>query len=267
MGSLPSANWQHLSSALVLGLLLLWEGISPAQLFFGKSIGPWLRHALQNFGLRAINVACLIIIFYGTLWPWAMAIAERHQIGILNRLQVVASIRILLAILLLDLWTYWWHRLNHVVPFFWRFHRVHHSDRQMDVTTAARFHLGEIWLSSLLRIPVFLLIGLNMSELLIYEGVMFAVVQLHHANISLPEPLDRILRLVIPSPAMHKVHHSDQREETNSNYTSLFVLWDRIFGSLRLAKDPNAIQLGLKEYKEPDQNSFLALMKMPFNRD
>jgi sterol desaturase/sphingolipid hydroxylase (fatty acid hydroxylase superfamily) len=133
----------------------------------------------------------------------------------------------------------------------------------MDVTTAHRFHFGEILLSCLLRVPVLALLGMNLVELAIYETLMFANVQLHHANVTLPAWLDRLVRIVVVTPALHKVHHSRVREETDSNYASLFSWWDPLFGSRRTREDLRAICFGLEGYDAPRQQSLTALLKMP----
>lgn len=174
----------------------------------------------------------------------------------------------IVAILLLDFWTYWWHRLNHRIPFLWRFHSVHHTDPKMDVTTASRFHFGEIILSSILRIPVLLLIGAEIWQLAIYEAMLFAVVQFHHANIVLPDWLDRFLRIVIVTPAMHKIHHSRIQKETDSNYTSLFSWSDRVFGSFRLREgqeDMRGINFGLDDHDSAEKQSVWGMLKTPFD--
>ena len=128
---------------------------------------------------------------------------------------------------------YAWHRINHRVPFLWRFHRVHHSDAQMDVTTASRFHTGEIALSSLLRIPLILALGVTAWQLVLYETMMFGVVQFHYANIALPPRAESVVSRVIVTPTMHKVHHSRWQPETDSNYSAMLSVWDRLFGSFR----------------------------------
>ncbi|MFA6963083.1 MAG: sterol desaturase family protein, partial [Opitutaceae bacterium] len=138
-------------------------------------------------------------------------------------------------------------RLNHVWPFLWRFHRLHHADREMNVTTANRFHIGEIVLSSLLRVPLLALLGVRLEELALYETALFAVVQFHHANIGLPEWLDRALRCVIVTPYLHKVHHSVVRAEADSNFSSLFSWWDRLFRTFRLSRDPRRIVFGVDD--------------------
>ena len=170
-----------------------------------------------------------------------------------------------IAILMFDLFTYWFHRLSHRIPFLWRFHRVHHSDPHMDVTTANRFHLGEVMISSVLRIPLIALAGVELWHLALYELLMFSIVQFHHANIALPGALDRLLRVFIVTPAMHKVHHSRIQKETDSNYTSLFSFWDRVFGSFKIRKpeDLGKIQLGLDGYDCTDKQRLIGLLKTP----
>ena len=151
------------------------------------------------------------------------------------------------AILLLDVWTYAWHRLNHTVPALWRFHRLHHSDRQMDATTANRFHIGEIVLSSIARVPVLALIGCSVEQFAVYEVALFAVVQFQHANVGLPDALDRVLRVVIVTPHLHKVHHSVVVAEQHTNFSSLFSWWDRAARTWRLSTDQSAIVFGVDD--------------------
>ena len=219
--------------------------------------------------LGGLNAGLIALVFVG-LWLTAAVWAEQHQFGLLNWLHLAAGlpvwVHVVGALLLLDAWTYLWHRLNHIIPFLWRFHRVHHADPKMDVTTASRFHIGEIFFSSLLRIPLIALLGLHFWELLVYETAMFAVVQFHHANIALPERLDRVLRVLIVTPAMHKVHHSRWQPETDSNYSSLFSFWDRIGRSFRLRKDLSALRLGLDELDAPEEQTFTGMLRTPFSK-
>lgn len=240
-------TWQ---SRLAVGLLLalfLWETLQPYFRLFTRNRQGWLtrgRHALINLVIGIVNALIISLAFAG-LWLGTTAFAAEHHIGLLHWLRAPEWLLWLLAVLLLDAWTYSWHRLNHVIPFFWRFHRLHHSDRTMDVTTASRFHTVEIIFSSVLRVPVLLLIGCGIEALALYELLMFTVVQFHHANIGVPESLDRALRVVIVTPLLHKVHHSVVRAECDSNFSSLFSWWDRLFRTLRISRDPKAIRFGV----------------------
>lgn len=249
------------SVSLLVGLLI-WESFAPFFAFFAQAPGERVRHGVRNLTLGAVNAAFSGLVCVGVWWAvshWA----EARGFGLLRWLGLSPWARLLGVFLLMDLWMYAWHRLNHRVPFLWRFHRMHHSDPQMDVTTANRFHLGEIFLSCGLRAPVIALIGLGLGELALYELVMFPVVQLHHANISLSAPLDRWLRVAIVTPFMHKVHHSNWPPETDSNFASLFSFWDRLFRTFRLRADPHTLRFGLDELRGAEHQTLVGLLKTP----
>ena len=255
-------GFRHLSAVGILFLLLLWETGSPFFGFFRARTGQRALHGARNIGLGILN-ALVVALGFVALWATVTEWTGHHGIGLLNLIPLPFWLHVIGAVLLLDLWTYWWHRFNHVIPFLWRFHKVHHSDPQMDVTTANRFHTGEIVFSSLLRVPVLALIGASLGELALFESIMFANTQVHHANIGLSERADSFLRIWITSPAMHKVHHSRWQPETDSNYTALLSVWDRLFGSFRLRADPHEIQFGLQDTDQPDQQTLPGLLKMP----
>ncbi len=248
------ASWRTPASIGVMLLLFVWETIQPFFGLFAAGAHPWrlrLRHAAINVGIGVLNGLAIRFGFLA-LWIATMEWSTSHGVGLLNWLLVAPSFRWIVVLFLLDAWTYAWHRLNHTVPFFWRFHRLHHSDREMDVTTANRFHIGEITLSSLVRVPVLALIGCRMDELALYEVLLFAVVQFHHANIGLPDWLDRALRTVIVTPHLHKVHHSVVVAEQNTNFSSLFSWWDRIAQTFRLAPDLSRVVFGVDKVPAND---------------
>ncbi|MEZ4700559.1 MAG: sterol desaturase family protein [Rhodothermales bacterium] len=255
--------------AMIAGLVILalLEHAHPFYDFFRGEPGSRGRHAVRNLLLGALNG---LVVSLGFVWLWflATAWAEANQFGIMNQLSARFGIpgwaHAVGAMLLIDAWMYVWHRVNHVVPFLWRFHRVHHADPHMDVTTASRFHLGEIVLSSLLRVPVLILAGAHLWELLVYETLMFAVVQTQHANIFFPDRLDRALRTVIVTPAMHKVHHSRWQPETDSNYSSLFSIWDRLGRSFRIRKDLSTLRIGLDEMDDERYQTVGGMVRTPF---
>jgi len=258
-------TWRTISSLTWLAILLIWESGVPYFTYFAGRHRERAGHGLKNMALGILN-SLFIGLAFAALW-WATAQwAQSHHFGILNQLSLPAWARLILALLLFDAWMYWWHRLNHRIPFLWRFHRTHHSDPRMDVTTANRFHIGEIAISSVLRIPVIALLGLQLWELALYELVMFAVVQMHHANIALPAQLDRALRLLIVTPFMHKVHHSRWQPETDSNYSSLFSFWDRLFRTFRSRNDPRTLIYGLEEFDQPENHTLLGLLTTPIKR-
>jgi sterol desaturase/sphingolipid hydroxylase (fatty acid hydroxylase superfamily) len=236
------------ASLLVLAVVALWETLQPFLPLFGGGHGVCDRlwHGARNMALGLVNG---LVIRFGFLGVWATTVswADARAFGVQHWLGGPGWLQWLLVLLLLDLWTYIWHRLNHALPVLWRFHRLHHSDRQMDVTTANRFHLGEIVLSSIARIPVLALLGASLLQLAVYETVLFAVVQFHHANIALPESVDRSLRTVIVTPHLHKVHHSVVRAEQNANFSSMLTWWDRLARTLRASPDLAAVVFGVEE--------------------
>lgn len=257
---------QVLAAVIGLIILLMIEQAHPFFDFFKGSVRKKGRHLVANMALGLTNALVISVFFVGT-WLWASNWAYENEFGILNWLLAAgmpAWGHAVGAILLMDAWMYIWHVMNHKIPLFWRFHRVHHADPSMDVTTASRFHTGEIIFSSALRIGVIVITGLYLWELLLYETVMFAVVQFHHADIALPEKLDKALRVVIVTPAMHKVHHSRWQPETDSNYSSLFSFWDRMWQTFRLHNPLKSLRIGLDEFDSVEDQKVKGLFSMPF---
>ncbi len=254
------ARWIGGSALL---LLIIWETQAPFFAFFTGRAKVRGLHFLRNFLLTALN-AVMISAFFITAWLWAAEWSATHRVGLLYLVDLPPWLHALGAIILFDCWTYWWHRMNHKIPWLWRFHRVHHSDAQMDVSTSNRFHFGEIFISSTIRIALIPLFGAHLWHLALYEGLMFPIVQFHHANVGLPERWDRWLRILFVTPDMHKVHHSRWRTETDSNYTSFLSLWDRLFGSFRRSANPRDIALGLEEFDSPEYQTIVGLLKTPF---
>ena len=249
---------KRVAPVLLLALFWCWETWRP---FFGQKEGR-LKHAGQNLAVAVINTVVLGMLF-GYVMVFVTGWTQENQLGLLNNLGLGWPIRFVLGLVLLDGWMYFWHRANHVIPFLWRFHRMHHSDRHMDVTTATRFHLGEHVTSTVLKLGLIPLLGLEVWHLLVYDTLVIAVTQFHHANISLGR-WDRWLRLVIVTPEMHKVHHSNWHPETNSNYSTVLSIWDRLFGSFRKRDDPSTIVFGLKEFTNPGWQSVVGMLKTPF---
>lgn len=243
---------------LLLALFWGWETWRP---FFGQNEGR-LRHAGRNLAVAVLNTVIMGLSF-GYVMVVVTGWTQENQLGLLNNLGLGWPVRFVLGLVLLDCWMYFWHRANHVVPLLWRVHRMHHSDRHMDVTTATRFHLGEHVGSTVLKFGLIPLLGFDVWHLLVYDTLVIAVTQFHHADISLGW-WDRWLRLVIVTPDMHKVHHSDWRPETDSNYSTVLSVWDRLFGSFRKRDDPGTIVFGLKEFTDPDWQSVGGMLKTPF---
>jgi sterol desaturase/sphingolipid hydroxylase (fatty acid hydroxylase superfamily) len=247
--------------AVAVGVLaLLWLLETWAPLFVDRP--HRYRHAFRNLAVGAANMAVIGLAFAAA----TAAVADRAaaaRFGLLHRLPATPWLELALGFLLFDAWMYLWHRANHRAPFLWRFHRMHHSDPAMDVTTALRFHFGEIAISSALRLAVVPLLGLAVWQVILYETILLPVIAFHHSNVALPERWDRLLRAVIVSPNMHRVHHSDWRPETDSNYASIFSWWDRLGGTFRRREDVKTLRYGLREFDGEEWQSLWGLMKTP----
>lgn len=225
--------------ATVFGLQFFFEHVFPQKKELNNG-----KNERFNTGIGIINI--LFTFFPAWLMvQWVNLIETKHW-GLLNAAGISYPLKIILALPVLDCWMYSWHRLNHHIPFFWRFHRFHHSDEKMNSTTAFRFHFAELLLSYPCKALVCLLAGINYMPLLIYECLFFTSVIIHHSNIRINSKIDTIYRVLFVSPMMHRIHHSMVAEEQNTNYGALFSFWDRLFKSW---KKPAAgeIRFGIKE--------------------
>jgi sterol desaturase/sphingolipid hydroxylase (fatty acid hydroxylase superfamily) len=168
-----------------------------------------------------------------------------------------------LDLLLLDFWIYWWHRLNHVLPFLWRFHEVHHLDETLDTTTALRFHFGEVILSSLVRALMIIVFAVPLASVLVFEVLLVVSALFHHSNLRLPKWLEHALSLVIVTPSIHWVHHHAKQVDTDSNYSTVLSVWDRMFSSRSGTRRSDNMKIGVE--KRPERN-LLGLIQKPFGR-
>jgi sterol desaturase/sphingolipid hydroxylase (fatty acid hydroxylase superfamily) len=181
----------------------------------------------------------------------------------LRRVDIPTPGRLILALLTLDAWMYVWHRANHRLPLLWRFHRMHHSDTAVDVTSATRFHTGEQAVAAVLRLTLVPVVGWDLLDLVVYDTLLLVATQLHHANVSLGR-LERPLAWVFVTPQMHKVHHSRTKAETDSNYSVVLSIWDRLGRTFRWRDDTERIQYGLDEFQSPAWQTLTGMLKTPF---
>lgn len=191
------------------------------------------KHDLWNIGLGIFNrlIVPISIGFLGLAISKALAFSQKNAFGITYWLNLPFWLQIVVSLILIDVWMYWWHRINHVVPFLWKFHKYHHEDLQMNSSTAFRFHTLEIFLSNIFNFFVFLIIGVVPQTLLLFSTLLFVSIIFHHSNLRISNRIDFLLRYFVVSPGMHRIHHSKKIKETNSNYSSLFPWWDKIFGT------------------------------------
>jgi len=191
---------------------------------------------------------------------------EERQFGLANAFRLPAPMKFMLGFLMMDLSFYYWHRLNHEVPLLWRFHNVHHVDPDLDVTTSFRFHVCEVLYSAGFRAAQVLFIGISPITYMVYEVAFTCETAFHHSNLRLPVNAERALGRVLVTPRMHGIHHSWVKEETNSNYSIIFRWWDVLHGTLRLGVPQSEINIGVPAYALPADNTFVGLMRMPFER-
>lgn len=252
-------QFKLIAAAGLLTFFWIWETWRP---FFGWQSAGRIRHGLANLAVAVTNTLILGLVF-GTVTVAVAQWTNTQGVGLLNWLSLTEVVRFGIALIFLDAWLYVWHRLNHTIPFLWRFHRMHHSDTKMDVTTATRFHLGELSFAAMLRLGWIVALGLRIEHLLVYDVLVLASTQFHHADISLGR-FDRWLRGVFVTPDMHKVHHSREFAETNSNYSTILSIWDRLAVSFRMRAEPRTIEFGLQDFREPDWQTVFGLWKTPF---
>ncbi len=255
--SLPD-EWRVLTALVGLAVFFCWESAAP---FFEQRRRG--LHARRNLAVAGVNVLLVGVCCAGV----TVAVAElsaTNGLGLLNQLSLPPTAALAAAFVALDLWTYWWHRANHRIPLLWRFHRMHHSDPSVDVTTAARFHTGELLISAGLRLLLIPLLGLPLTALVLYDGVVLAATQFHHANVGLADAADSGLRRLIVSPNMHKLHHSRIQSETDSNYATVFSGWDRLFRTYRDRDDYRAIEFGIAGLEDDRSQTLAGLALTPF---
>jgi len=242
-----------------LSVIFLLEGVFPHY----KSRAHRIKHAIPHI-LTALLNGLLTRLLLAGLTIKAIDWAGRLFPGLAPRLPLPAFPKMLIIIISFDIWMYFWHMANHRVSFLWLFHRAHHSDTDMDTTTALRFHPGELILSTFLRLPVVILLGMSFAEVLLFETLLNISTLFHHSNLAIPEKWDRILRTIIVTPNMHRVHHSVELFETNSNFTSLVSVWDRLFRTFRTREDTQTITIGLPEFREEKWQRLRGFLLPPF---
>ena len=223
------------------------------------------RHAFRNLSIAVFNAVVTGALF-GTATVLAANWTVENRFGVLQLSDQYATVRFVVGLILLDGWMYFWHRLNHHMPLLWRFHRMHHSDLKMDVTTATRFHIGEHMISAGLRLMLIPLFGLSVWQIVVYEMAVVAMTHFHHANISIGRT-DRVFRWLIVTPDMHKVHHSRWQPETDSNYSVVLSIWDRVARTFRYCSNVNAIEFGLDKFADERWQTIGGMMKTPLAED
>jgi len=269
MQSTGIGDWELLvrlgAFAGVLAAMAVWEALAPRRARLFSRRVRWS----SNLGLVALNALVVRLAFPVAAVGFAALAAERGW-GLLNAFDIPIWVAFGLSLLALDLAIYFQHVMFHAVPILWRLHRVHHADPDFDVTTGARFHPVEILLSMLVKLAAIAVIGAPAAAVLAFEVLLNACAMFNHGNVTIPAAVDRALRRVIVTPDMHRIHHSMEMAETNSNYGFNLAWWDRLFGTYRAEAGlpQERMRVGVEGITGDDRAvSLPGMLAMPFSHD
>lgn len=245
----------------MLALVAVWESFSPAKPPTTSTPIRWLN----NFALLALDNLFIRLVF--PLLAVSLSFtAAKHGWGLFNLVSLPMWLMLLVSLIVLDFAAYVVHRLLHEVPWLWRLHKIHHADLDYDVTTALRFHPLEAPVTLGTKMVVVASLGIHPVAVITYEALFMGTAFINHGNIHLPKKLDYLLRPFIVTPDMHRIHHSIDLRESNSNFAGIFSVWDHLFGTY--CKDPAAGQqgmiMGLAEYRDSRALNLPRLLVMPF---
>lgn len=247
---------------VVFALMALAEILAPRRQLVEAKLTRWAN----NLGLVAFNVVTLRLLFPAAAVGTAIVVNEQG-IGILPNTALPYWAKFVLAAVAMDMAIYLQHVMFHALPILWRLHRVHHADLDFDVTTGARFHPIEMIMSMFLKIAVVALLGVPVAVVVAFEVLLNATAMFNHSNVRLPFALDRVLRWVVVTPDMHRIHHSVEIDEANANFGFNLPWWDRLFGTYRAQprKTHEAMTIGITTFREPARCDRLpGMLSMPF---
>jgi sterol desaturase/sphingolipid hydroxylase (fatty acid hydroxylase superfamily) len=245
----------------VLALMGAWERLAPRRTLSTSRSRRWRA----NLGIVLLDTAAVRLLLPVTAVGMAL-LAQQRSWGLLNQFDLPPWLVLLIGLLVLDCVIYFQHVMFHAVPALWRLHRMHHSDLDFDVTTGVRFHPIEILLSMGIKLSAIVVLGPSPLAVLVFEIALNASSLFNHGNVRLPPTPDRLLRLVVVTPEMHRVHHSSLPRETNSNFGFCFPWWDRLFGTYRAQPKLGhlGMTIGLDQFRDPDRLKLGDLLLQPF---
>ena len=223
------------------------------------------RRWLTNLPLAITNGLVYHFIFTASIINLSKEVAQ-NKTGLLNTFAAPGWLKILLGILILDFFIYLWHLSTHSLPLLWRFHRVHHSDMNMDVSTGSRFHLGEFLVTGIIRLVVIYIFGIPWAAYVLFELLVNLSVQFHHSTVKINPAFEKIWVLLFVPPFLHRIHHSIVRKECDSNYGVLLSIWDRLAGTLNTVADQKKIVIGTSSHRTFEALDFWQLQLMPFKK-
>ncbi|MFC1523676.1 sterol desaturase family protein [Thermodesulfobacteriota bacterium] len=253
-----------------LKLILYWSGLALFLMLelissYRQPSVSKLKRWLTNVPLSITN-GVLYHLFFSVALTTVFIQVENRNLGLLNTFEAPIWLKYLLAVLLLDGVIYMWHLVNHEVPLFWRFHRVHHADMNMDVSTASRFHFGEILLSGLVRLTVIYAFGIPLAAYLLFEILVNLSIEFHHSSIRIHKGFEQLWITLFVPPSMHRIHHSVKIKERDSNYGVLFSFWDRLFGTFTRETEQKKLIIGIGSHHDFSKLGFIHMLALPFTR-
>ena len=245
---------------VLIGLIVIFFSLEMV-LNRPKNFNNKLSHLFHSFLFQVIG------ILMGSLLGWMIVSTfdwiTATQFGLFNWISIPFAAKVVLGVFLIDLADYWFHRFDHKIPLLWRFHRVHHSDTEMDASTAIRTFPTEFIYFLAGELLVCVIFGLDVISMNIFLLILLPVLFIQHTNLKYPLVLDKAFGWILMMPNYHKVHHDQDQRYTDSNYGTLFIIWDRLFGTFS-SKPVEQINFGLKEFEGSRKQSFQYLMRSPF---
>jgi sterol desaturase/sphingolipid hydroxylase (fatty acid hydroxylase superfamily) len=254
--------------AALIRVLFVWGGfafflvlelVAPYRASTVSKPGRWVT----NLSLTAFNGVLLNLAFSAAILGTTAYVAQ-HRSGVLHLLDLSGWARLVAVVVFMDFTLYVWHLLNHKMPLLWRFHRVHHSDLNMDVSTATRFHIGELIVSAAIKLGLIFFLGVTLAELIVFEVLLVLSAQFQHSVLRVPAWFERIYLLLFVPPSMHRIHHSVIIRERDTNYGTIFSVWDRVMGTLLADVDQKGIRIGMGAFQNPAKLGVWRLISMPF---
>mgnify|MGYP001817987742 FL=1 len=246
----------------IFAVMAIWELVAPRRQLIVSKVLRWSN----NLALVLLNSILLRLLFPAAAMGMAIFVGEQGW-GMFNYYDVSFSVAVIASVIIMDAMIYLQHVMVHAIPVLWRLHRVHHADPDFDVTTGARFHPLEIILSMMIKFAVIILLGPPVAAVVIFEILLNVIAMFNHSNVRLYTTLDKYLRLLLVTPDMHRVHHSVEADESNSNFGFNLPWWDRLFGTYRA--QPRAghkdMTIGIYEINQPKQVTWLGgILMLPF---
>lgn len=239
-------------------LLFVLERMFPASSLAERSL--WVDKYFPIRVRRNISLWCCnlllspLVVIPLTVWATSHVVGWRPDV-------LSGGIGIIIDVILLDCLIYWWHRINHEIPFLWRFHEIHHLDTDLDTTSALRFHFGEVIISAIMRVIVIVIFDIPLVSVIIFEAILLIATIFHHSNVRLAHGVEKALSMIIVTPEIHWVHHHALRRDTDSNYGTVFSFWDKIFRSRSATQRSLNMKIGVEGATD---KSLLQLFLKPF---